>query len=299
MSRSPAFQFYAADYLADETVQLMSLEEEGVYIRLIAYCWREGSVPADLRLLSRLCKGAKAAAIERAIESFVPHPEDVGRLVHPRLERERQKQKENRERRANAGKKGAGARWQSESELEANDETMPQNDDGIAIDLPMAKNSLSSSSSISSSTAVNNTGSHTPREAGCRGVSSIDAPVSHIRAETERDQGSAQSADPWPTLDEVKNFAGNSGILPECAEKWWLGMEACGWVNKHGQAIRKWRPLLISYGAAWRANDHQRQQAGKGAPSSAVPKPRPKQPPRPSMLFEPGQEPEGVKINQW
>jgi len=46
-SKSPAFQFYAADYLADENVQLMTLEEEGAYIRALAYCWREGSIPSD------------------------------------------------------------------------------------------------------------------------------------------------------------------------------------------------------------------------------------------------------------
>jgi Protein of unknown function (DUF1376)/DnaB-like helicase C terminal domain len=55
---SPAFQFYPADYLADANVQMMTLEEEGAYIRLLSYCWREGTIPADNASLSRLCKGA-------------------------------------------------------------------------------------------------------------------------------------------------------------------------------------------------------------------------------------------------
>ena len=41
----------------------MSLEEEGCYIRLLAYCWREGSIPSDLDKLSRLCKGASTTAV--------------------------------------------------------------------------------------------------------------------------------------------------------------------------------------------------------------------------------------------
>jgi len=45
--KAPAFQFYAADWLADEAVSVMSLEEEGAYIRALCYCWREGSIPAD------------------------------------------------------------------------------------------------------------------------------------------------------------------------------------------------------------------------------------------------------------
>ena len=70
---------------------------------------------------------------------FKPHPKDSTKLIHPRLEKERKKQKDNRKKRASAGKKGAKARWEPDSN---------------AIDLPMAKNSLSSSSSIASSTAV-------------------------------------------------------------------------------------------------------------------------------------------------
>jgi hypothetical protein len=44
--KAPAFQFYAADWLADEAASVMSLEEEGAYIRDLCYCWREGSIPA-------------------------------------------------------------------------------------------------------------------------------------------------------------------------------------------------------------------------------------------------------------
>lgn len=92
--KPPAFQFYAADYLADEHVQLMTLEEEGVYIRLLAYCWREGSIPADPKALSRLCKGASHEAVLVVSDRFETIPNDGSRLTHPRLNAEREKQEE-------------------------------------------------------------------------------------------------------------------------------------------------------------------------------------------------------------
>jgi uncharacterized protein YdaU (DUF1376 family) len=110
MSRAPAFQFYAADYLADEHVQLMTLEEEGIYVRLLAYCWREGSIPADTTMLSRLCKNAPPEAVKIVARRFEPDPKDPDRLVHPRLEAERDKQLEWSEKSARGGRASAAKR---------------------------------------------------------------------------------------------------------------------------------------------------------------------------------------------
>ena len=35
-NKSPAFQFYARDFLADMKVQLMSMEQRGMYITLLS-----------------------------------------------------------------------------------------------------------------------------------------------------------------------------------------------------------------------------------------------------------------------
>jgi uncharacterized protein YdaU (DUF1376 family) len=81
---APAFQFYAAEYLADANVQIMSIEDEGCYIRLLAYCWREGSIPADPELQARLCKGTVPSS---AVTDRFDFPcDDTTRLMHPRLE---------------------------------------------------------------------------------------------------------------------------------------------------------------------------------------------------------------------
>jgi len=106
--KAPAFQFYAAEYLADENVQLLTLEQEGIYIRLLAYCWREGSIPADPVKLSRLCKNAPAEALESVVGLFFPGSD--GRLIHGRLEAERRKHEEYRRTQAANGSRGGRPR---------------------------------------------------------------------------------------------------------------------------------------------------------------------------------------------
>lgn len=141
--RPPAFQFYAADYLADEHVQLMTLEEEGVYIRLLAYCWREGSIPANPRAISRLCKGASDEAVAIVSDRFEPMPNDPSRLIHPRLNSEREKQEEWSRKNALNGKISGKARREKKLHAER-----PLND---RMNKSRTKTNSSSSSSSSSS----------------------------------------------------------------------------------------------------------------------------------------------------
>jgi uncharacterized protein YdaU (DUF1376 family) len=108
--KAPAFQFYAADYLADEKVGIMTLEQEGAYIRLLCYCWREGSIPADPEVLSRLCKGASTTILGLVVSCFKQHPADPSRLIHWRLETERAKQEAWRQKSSEGGKKSSGGR---------------------------------------------------------------------------------------------------------------------------------------------------------------------------------------------
>jgi uncharacterized protein YdaU (DUF1376 family) len=108
---SPCFSFYAADYLSDINVQCMTLEEEGAYVRLMAYCWREGSIPKDPEKLELLAKGSQCYRNVIALFDY-PCP-DATRLMHPRLELERKKQADNRRKKSESGKKGNAKRWKS------------------------------------------------------------------------------------------------------------------------------------------------------------------------------------------
>ncbi len=133
-NKRPAFQRYPKDYLSDEHVALMTLEEEGAYNRLMDHCWLEGDIPDDPALLRALCKHIPQKRMERIWEClrprFRPRPKKPGRMVHPRLEIERRKQDEHKKARSRAGTRGAKARWEKE-------------ENGSAIVLPMAKDSSS------------------------------------------------------------------------------------------------------------------------------------------------------------
>jgi len=147
MAKVPAFQFYVADYLADEHVQLMSLEEEGAYIRALAYCWREGSIPADPEALSRLLKGGSTTVVRVVQARFEQHPEFTDRMVHPRLEEERQKQRKWRDKSAEGGKQSAAKRQKRKADSRV---VQPPLQPNLGSVVEPNGNSSSSSSSSSS-----------------------------------------------------------------------------------------------------------------------------------------------------
>jgi uncharacterized protein YdaU (DUF1376 family) len=109
--KRPAFQFYPADYLGSQRVALMSLEEEGAYIRLLCYCWQHGSIPSNPDQIARLIgKGASTTLATTVATMFKPHQENGSLLVHERLEQEILKQNEWARKSAEGGKKSAEMR---------------------------------------------------------------------------------------------------------------------------------------------------------------------------------------------
>jgi uncharacterized protein YdaU (DUF1376 family) len=156
-SKPPAFQFYPQDYLASTRVAEMTLEEEGVYIRLLCYCWSAGSIPKDpercARLAGKGCSVATATVVQR---SFNEHPTDPQRLVHDRLEIERENQRVRREQASSAGKKSAQRRAKQTVDL-----TAPQEKPAKTLDLNErstdVQRNVNPSSSSSSSSSIENT----------------------------------------------------------------------------------------------------------------------------------------------
>lgn len=54
---APYFPFYPADWLSDPNAQILTLEESGAYINLLAYMWRDGkdcTLPDDDKYIARL-----------------------------------------------------------------------------------------------------------------------------------------------------------------------------------------------------------------------------------------------------
>lgn len=83
VKKAPAFQFYPADWLSSQRVSLMTLEEEGAYIRLLCYCWKNGELPNDPEQLARLIgKGASTTLASNVATMFQA---DGCRLLHDKL----------------------------------------------------------------------------------------------------------------------------------------------------------------------------------------------------------------------
>lgn len=115
--KSPAFQFYAAEWLADEHVRLMTLEQTGAYIDALAICWREGSIPACPDMLARLigkgCTREIAAHVQLRFNlSSTGQLNGEVRLEHKRLNLEREKQRIRSAQMSKAGKKSAALKAQ-------------------------------------------------------------------------------------------------------------------------------------------------------------------------------------------
>jgi uncharacterized protein YdaU (DUF1376 family) len=100
--KSPAFQVYAAEYLSDINTQMMTIDEEGCYWRLMLFCWREKSLPIEIDMLKTLCKGTVPSG--RVLSCFMQQGD---RLIHNRLESERSKQAEWRAKCAKGGRNSA------------------------------------------------------------------------------------------------------------------------------------------------------------------------------------------------
>ncbi len=149
MNKSPAFQLYAADFLADEDVMVMSLAARGAYITLLCFNWREGSIPADLDRIGRLC-GCDGSVIRELWEEigrcFEESEGDPSRLVNPRLKEERKRQEEHRAKQVAAGHKGANSRWERSKRGR-------HSTNGVAKATPMATPMANDSSSPSSSSS--------------------------------------------------------------------------------------------------------------------------------------------------
>jgi len=117
--QSPAFQFYASDWISDPMRMRMTLEEQGAYVLLYCHCWRGFKIPFDFEIMSKMCNCTEDKIrkiypkIEPLFKQITDKQDGITYLVSMQAEFERQEQAINRARRSVAGKKGAEARWKS------------------------------------------------------------------------------------------------------------------------------------------------------------------------------------------
>lgn len=111
MKKSPAFSFYAKDFLTGTAT--MTLAERGAYVTLLSHQWDSGTVPSGDAPRSRLLGTtvAQARTLWAAVSVKFERQTD-GTWLNLRLEEERQKQSERRQKLAQNGSKG-GAKTQA------------------------------------------------------------------------------------------------------------------------------------------------------------------------------------------
>lgn len=94
---------------------------------------------------------------------------------------------------------------------------------------------------------------------------------SQPRTSTQEPSTIERNAGAWPDLDEVKKYAPTVMAPEECAEHFWNGCEAAGWVTRHGQPIADWRPLFRNFATSWKANDYRAKTTRLGPPKPIKP----------------------------
>lgn len=109
MAKSPAFQFYASDFLTD--TQSWGVEEVGIYIRLLANQWVNKGLPNDKKRLARIA-GCDDKMFKKAwvILGFKFSVETDGFLRNPKMEEIRKGQIKFSEKQKNNGLKGGRPR---------------------------------------------------------------------------------------------------------------------------------------------------------------------------------------------
>jgi len=115
MKHSPAFQFYADQWLGSTKIATMTPAEEGAYVRLLCHCWNDSdcTLPdddAELAVLSRLGEDWFKGGSTKLRKCFESHPRKKGRIFNARLFQERKKQLAWRKKSQEGGKLSAKAR---------------------------------------------------------------------------------------------------------------------------------------------------------------------------------------------
>ena len=110
MEKAPAFQLYAADFYMDTAS--WTIEEVGIYTRLLFFQWVNGCIPMDEIRLSRIA-GCSLKTFRKSWDGIHLKfsPRDHENLINLRLEESRIKQDEYHNARKLGGKITAKKRW--------------------------------------------------------------------------------------------------------------------------------------------------------------------------------------------
>jgi len=209
--KSPAFQFYPSDFLSDENVALMTNQEVGCYIKLICFCWKQGTIPEEMKRIAQLC-GETESVMSELWPSLKPCFKSTGngRLMQPRLDRERKKQKEWRKKSVAGGKKSAILRA-AKTAIDGEQAGVVQ---------PSDEKCLKGGSTLLSSSSS----------------SSIDL------KKTSKRKGVFQP----PSLADVLNYFKEKGYSEAAGKKAYEYYNIAGWQDSRGNPVKNWKQKMIA-----------------------------------------------------
>ena len=113
MAEFPWFPCYPSDWLSSQTVQLLTLEQEGAFFRLLCYAWLNDAcaLPSKPQAMLKLCKGISEEDLKPVLAAFPPHPTKADHVHNPRLYKEWLACRERQTMLQDRAHKGAEARW--------------------------------------------------------------------------------------------------------------------------------------------------------------------------------------------
>ena len=214
----PWFPLYVYDWITDEAVQCMTLEQQGAYLRLLMHQWIEGSIPRDETEIARLLhidRDSVASLMAPVWQKFPKVKYKRGRYANRTLESIREEQQSRRKVLSDSGLKGARRRWGGDSHPKENDShpnagPMPTR----AITITKTKTETENQSQNSSSSGAGHPGGHSDSDlARAKALRRYEAGMVAVMG-----SGSQGEADRTVISDWFENWIwpmGSNGIGPQ------------------------------------------------------------------------------------
>src|SRR5271155_1931542 len=109
-NKPPAFQFYAKDWRSSPNVRMMTREERGLYIDLLALAWDSEEPGTIAMTIPQICRELRvySASLRKFLAKNSASWQQVnGKLIQPKLSLQWDKYKEISEKRQQAGSKSS------------------------------------------------------------------------------------------------------------------------------------------------------------------------------------------------
>ena len=124
------FNFHIDDFFGSERVMSLTPEMQINYLRLLAFQWKNETLPGDIHVLQKICgiseaRRNKKEEFQKVVQMFFKDRGD-GRLINERMDAERERFFALVKARKDSGQKGGKTRWAKKSAaLSRNDHPVP------------------------------------------------------------------------------------------------------------------------------------------------------------------------------